>query len=143
MKKRRKKRDPRFPTCGNASPTVSKRDRIPFAIFNNFNTAMKDIHCCSRLKSFQMAHSIEQSLINLSRDQIYNLHHFLKNLISRYVQHIIFQNESKFQLDTSRRLVNKPTVVVFAYSLLGCYYANSRLIARQESSRTVKRGAAE
>ena len=43
MKNRRKNRRPRFPTCGNACITVSKRARIPLAIFNNLRTEIGDI----------------------------------------------------------------------------------------------------
>ena len=38
MKKRRKKRRPRLPTWGRACMTVSRRARIPLAIFSSFNT---------------------------------------------------------------------------------------------------------
>lgn len=38
MKNNRKNRSPKFPTCGNACITVSKRARIPLAIFSNFKT---------------------------------------------------------------------------------------------------------
>jgi hypothetical protein len=41
MKKRRKKREPRLPTWGKASPTVSKRDRMPLAILSNFRTGKR------------------------------------------------------------------------------------------------------
>ena len=38
MKKSRKNRSPRFPTCGRACMTVSSNARIPLAIFNSFKT---------------------------------------------------------------------------------------------------------
>lgn len=38
MKNNRKNRSPKFPTCGNACITVSKRALIPLAIFSNFKT---------------------------------------------------------------------------------------------------------
>lgn len=38
MKKSKKNNKPRLPTCGSACITVSRRARIPLAIFNSFNT---------------------------------------------------------------------------------------------------------
>ena len=51
MKKRRKNRRPRLPTCGKACITVSNNARIPLAIFSNFSTVKTNysniiiIHC--------------------------------------------------------------------------------------------------
>lgn len=44
MKNSRKNSRPKFPTCGNACITVSKRARIPFAIFSSFKTVRKRVH---------------------------------------------------------------------------------------------------
>lgn len=41
MKNRRKKRSPRFPTCGSACITVSSKARMPLAIFKSLSTARK------------------------------------------------------------------------------------------------------
>ena len=41
IKKRRKKRSPRFPTWGRACITVSRRALIPLAILSNFKTGRK------------------------------------------------------------------------------------------------------